>query len=273
MRTSHALSLLAGFSACLMSGNALAAAAAEWSPPATEVSSTIAGPMIEITKNCPQMRYVGRNATFEITVTNKGGAAASNVVVTDTITGAAEFLNADSGGTREGNNIVWRLGTIEAGASKVLSATFRCNTIGRIRNAANVTYCAAAAADCELDVKGIPAILLECVDDPDPIEVGTTTTYTIKVTNQGSETGTNIVIECTLPDEQEHVKSGGATASSVDGQSIKFAPLPTLAPKAVATYTVQIKGIKPGDTRFKVKLTSDQMASPAEETESTHIYQ
>ena len=30
---------------------------------------------------------------------------------------------------------------------------------------------------CDLEVKGIPAILLECVDDPDPIEINGTLTY------------------------------------------------------------------------------------------------
>ena len=51
-----------------------------------------------------------------------------------------------------------------------------------------------------------------------------------------------------------------------------FAPLKLLAPKAKATYRVIVKGVKAGDVRFRVSLTSDQMTSPAGETESTHIY-
>ena len=52
-----------------------------------------------------------------------------------------------------------------------------------------------------------------------------------------------------------------------------FAPLKSLAPKVKVTYRVVVKAVGTGDVRFKVSLTSDQMTSPAEETESTNIYE
>lgn len=230
-------------------------------------------PMIEITKKCPQLRYLGREATFEITVTNKGNAAAQNVTVTDAIAGGVEIVSIENNGTRDGSNIVWRLGKLDAGQSQTLKVNVRCNQIGTVKNTATVSYCAEAAASCEFPVRGIPAILLECTDDPDPIEVGGQLTYTIIVTNQGSETGTNIVVNCTLPAEQEFVKAGGAANATSEGKTVKFAPLATLAPKARATFTVTVKGVKAADSRFKVSMKSDQIETPVEETESTHIYE
>jgi uncharacterized repeat protein (TIGR01451 family) len=206
-------------------------------------------PMLELTKNCPQLRYVGRDAIFEITVTNRGDGPAHDVVVTDVIQGRIEFLKADNDGVREGDNIVWRLGILEAGAKRTLKATFRCNHIGVVKNSATVAYCAEASDTCELEVKGIPAILLEC-----------------------SAVGTNIVIECTLPAEEEHVSSTGPTAAKAEGRKVTFAPLATLAPKATAVYKVTVKGVGEGDVRFRVQLTSDQLDTPVMETESTHIY-
>jgi uncharacterized repeat protein (TIGR01451 family) len=229
-------------------------------------------PMLELTKNCPQLRYVGRDAIFEITVTNRGDGPAHDVVVTDVIQGRIEFLKADNDGVREGDNIVWRLGILEAGAKRTLKATFRCSHIGVVKNSATVAYCAEASDACELEVKGIPAILLECVDDPDPIEVNGSLAYTITVQNQGSAVGTNIVIECTLPAEEEHVSSTGPTAAKAEGRKVTFAPLATLAPKATAVYKVTVKGVGEGDVRFRVQLTSDQLDTPVMETESTHIY-
>lgn len=277
--------------ACSLMVGACAAMAGAWAPPAlwsaamTLNSSpmavmTVAGtntvvagaPMIEITKTCPKLRYLGRDATFEITVSNKGNAAAANVVVTDVITGSLDFTSADNGGVREGSNIVWRLGTLDAGATKTLKVMAKCNTIGTVKNTATVTYCSESVAACEMEVKGIPAILLECVDDPDPIEINGQLTYTITVTNQGTSTGTNIVVECTLPDEEEFVKAAGATQGTSEGKNLKFAPLPTLAPKARAVYTVTVKGIKAADARFKIQMKSDQTETPVMETESSHIY-
>ncbi|HPM24782.1 MAG TPA: DUF11 domain-containing protein [Phycisphaerae bacterium] len=241
-------------------------AAAQTEQPAT------GAPHLELTKKCPNLRYVGRDATFELGLTNRGTGTALNVVVIDTLPAGVEFISADNDAQREGSNVVWRLGNLDAGQSRTLKINVRCNQITTVRNVAKVTYCAEAQAMCEFPVKGVAAILLECVDDPDPIEVNGQMTYTITVTNQGSETGTNIALECVLPAEEEFVKAGGATEGKADAKTVKFAPLPTLAPKAKAVWTVTVKGVKEGDARFRVNLTSDQIAEPVMETESTHIY-
>jgi len=230
-------------------------------------------PMVEISKRCPNIRYLGRDATFEIVVSNKGTAAANNVVVTDMLPANAQFVNADGGGTRSGDRITWNVGTLDAGKTMTFHVTVTCNQIGTVRNSARVAYCVIAESACEFPVKGIPAMLLECVDNPDPVEVGNETTYTIYAVNQGTQIATNTVIECLLPPEQEFVSAGGATAGTNSGKSVRFAPLPTLAPKTRATYTVTVRGIKSGDSRFTVNMTGDQLTSPVTETESTHVYE
>jgi len=229
----------------------------------------MAGPSVEISKKCPELRYLGREATFELTVTNRGGAAAQNVVVTDSVPATVEFISADGGGQREGGNVVWRLGTLEAGASRTLKVQVRCNQIATVKNTARVSYCAESLAECEFPVRGVPAILLECVDDPDPVEIGNQTTYTITVTNQGTAVDTNIKVVATLPPEVEFVKAGGATEGKADGATVKFA---SLASKAKAVFTVTVKGVKAGDSRFRIEMTSDQVNSPVMETESTRVY-
>lgn len=229
-------------------------------------------PIVAITKSCPDLRYLGRDVTFEITVTNRGDGPALNVVVRDVVTGGVQFLNADNEAVRDGNDTVWALGTLNAGQTRVLKTALRCDQIGKVTNTATVTYCAEAIASCSFDVQGIPAILLECVDDPDPVEVGGEVTYTIAVLNQGTAVGTNIALTCTLPAEEEYVSSAGPTAAKAAGKAITFAPLPTLAPKAKAVYALKVKGLGAGDVRFRVDLTSDQLTRPVMETESTHLY-
>ncbi len=250
-----------------------AAVAAPAAAAAATAQSGGGTPMIEITKTCPRLRYLTREATFEITVANKGNAPASNLTVTDTLTGGTDFISADNGGNRQGDRVVWALASLDAGQSKVLKINARCSRISTVKNTATVTWCSQASAECTMEIKGIPAILLECVDDNDPIEVGADLTYTIIVTNQGSQTDSNVTIKCTLPPEQQFVRAGGATNATNSGSDVNFTPLPTLAPKARATWTVTVKGTKPGDSRFKVVLTSDQTTSPVFETESSHIYE
>ena len=187
----------------------IAAAPADQGEQAAAPPAGQGAPNIVLTKKCPNMRYVGRDATFELGVTNRGTGAALNVVVTDTLPAGVEFLSADNDGKRDGQNVVWRLGNLDPGQSRDLKITVRCNQITTVRNTARVTYCAEAQAACEFPVKGVAAILLEMVDDPDPIEIGSTTTYTIVVTNQGTVDDTNIVITAIIPAEEDYVSSDG----------------------------------------------------------------
>ena len=230
-------------------------------------------PVLVLTKTGPKKRFVGRSALYTITVQNTGDAPAKNTVVTDTIPAGAEVLGVSSGGKVAGGKVTWQLGTLQPNAKATVTLRLRPTRQGQLRNVASVTaYCAKASDEAVTAVRGIPAILLECIDLADPIEVGAQETYVITVTNQGSAVGTNIVVECTLPAEQQYVSATAPTRAAARGKVVKFAPLGTLAPKAKAVYRVVTKGIKAGDSRFKVSLTSDQMATPAEETESTHIY-
>jgi uncharacterized repeat protein (TIGR01451 family) len=229
-------------------------------------------PALAITKRGPAMRYVGRAATFEITVRNTGDGPARNTILTDPLPVGTEFVAAE-GGQLVGNNVTWNLGTLAPQATRTVQLTVKPTAIGVLENTATAeAYCARATAATRLDVRGISAILLEVVDDPDPIEIGGQVTYTIEVTNQGTAVGTNIVIDCALPAELQYVSATGPVQSRVEGQAIRFAPLASLAPKAKVTYKVVAKGTREADARFKVTLRSDQTTSPVEETESTHIY-
>lgn len=231
-------------------------------------------PTLAVKKTGPAMRYLGRNATYQVTVSNTGDGPARGTVLTDLLPPGMTLISAGNGGKASGGKVIWTLGTIEPGASKTVSLTLRADRIGTVRNVAMATaQCTKAQGETTTAIKGIPAILLEVVDIEDPIEIGADVTYRIEVTNQGSAVGTGIKIVATLPPEQAYVSSSGKTKATVVGKTVTFAPLARLAPKAKAVFTIVTKGIKTGDVRFKVELTSDQMTSPAGESESTRIYE
>ncbi len=239
----------------------------------TSCTTKVVRPVLEVTKKGPEMRYVGRNAAFDITVTNKGDAPARDTVLVDPLPTGTTFVSADNGGTMADGKVTWRLGTLEPGASKKVTITLKPNQRGAQKNTATATaYCAESSATAPFDVEGVAAILLEVIDVEDPIEVGANETYVITVTNQGSAEDKNIVITCTLPPEMDYVSSDGPTKATVTGKTVKFAPFASLAPKAKIVFKVVAKGIKEGDLRFKTSMTSDMIDSPIEETESTHVY-
>jgi uncharacterized repeat protein (TIGR01451 family) len=236
-------------------------------------TTTVRQPALTIRKTAPATRFVGRPAQFEVTVQNTGDAPARDTVVTDAIPAGAEFIGADGDGRFADGRVTWSLGTLAPRDARTIRLTLRPTQIGKLTNVvAARAYCAEASASATLDVLGIPAVLLECSDNPDPIEIGGDVTYEVIVTNQGSALATNIVIECTLPPEVEFRTAAGPTTYAVTGESVRFAPLASLAPKARATYTIMVRGTREGDVRFKVVMKTDQTDTIVEETESTHIY-
>ncbi len=239
------------------------------------VTTMVQQPVLTITKAGPDKRFAGRPVKYTITVSNTGDAVAKSATIMDIVPAGSRFHKASDGGTLQGNNVVWNIGDLNPGATKTVDVTLVGTQIGQIVNTASVTAdCAeSAVAKAPTQIAGIPAILLEVIDEEDPIEVGSTVTYMIRVTNQGSLAGTNIKIDVQLENAAEFVSASGATTATANGKSISLAPVPSLAPKKQAVWKIVVKAVDSGDVRFGVNMTSDQIDRPVRETEATNFYQ
>ena len=58
----------------------------------------------------------------------------------------------------------------------------------------------------------------------------------------------------------------------MEGKEIIFEPLPKLAPRADAIYRVNVRGIAPGDLRFRARIKADGLTVPVLKEESTKVY-
>lgn len=237
-------------------------------------STNITQPVLAITQDGPSRLMIGKDATFNITVTNKADCSAADTVVEQHLSPGTKVTGVSAGGQVNGNRVAWNLGTLGPNQSRRLSMTIQQTTAGVFTGIATAkSRCAQqVSAASRATAKGIPAILLEVMDATDPIEVGQDVTYVIKVTNQGTATGTNIVIKCGLEATMQYMGSEGATNANLVGNTVSFAPLARLAPKAAATYRVRIKATRNADARFTTSLTSDQISRPVTETEATNFY-
>lgn len=242
----------------------------------SSATTTIVGlPILAIQKTGPDRQYIGRPVTYEITVTNKSDVAAKNVVVEDIIPDGVRSVKATAGAKLSGPKLVWQLGTLEPGASRKVSVSCIPIKAGTLINSATVNaYCTETVLSSKRTlVTGIPAVLLEVVDVEDPVRLGDRATYVIRVTNQGSATATNVRIVCILEDNVRYISSAGATASSLEGRTVRFFPLGSLAPQAKVAWRVVVEAVKAGDVRFKTIMNVDQLTRPVEETEATYLYE
>ncbi len=238
------------------------------------VTTVVRQPMLAINCSAPSTMYLGRAAPVTINVSNTGDAASQNTVLTYNVPAGATVADA-GGGTVQGGQVVWSLGSLAAGASHDVRVSINPGGIGTYNATASVNGSCNTNASCPLTtvVKGIPAILLEVIDIEDPVLVGEQTTYVISVTNQGSAMDTNIRLTHTLEAGQTFVSAGGATNATATGQNITFAPLPTLAAGAKAEWRITVRANAAGSVRFSTSMTSDQLTRPVEETEATNQYE
>jgi uncharacterized repeat protein (TIGR01451 family) len=241
-----------------------------------ECATAIRQAGLVLRKSGPEHRYAGRSANYDLLVRNPGDAAATNVVVSDAVPAGMSYAGSSPEGTyNDGTRTVsWALGTLPAGEERKLAVTFQTEEAGKPCNTAtaNADRGLTHAAEACTVVEGLAALLLEVTDSPDPVEVGSQTTYTIAVTNQGSADATNVRVSALLPRELTLVSASGPTDAATVGSVVRYAPIPVLAAGEKGVYAVTVQAATAADARFAVQMEADQLTSPVNETESTRLY-
>jgi uncharacterized repeat protein (TIGR01451 family) len=214
-------------------------------------------------------QFLNRRAGYTIVVTNTGDTILKNVAVTDTAPEPTSFVTAD-GAAIDKQTATWIVAELRPGQSKVFKAVLTSKVAGTHRNEVAATALGMReVAQASTIWRGLAALLIEAIDDNDPVQIGDTTTYTIRVTNQGTADETNIGLTMKFTDQVKPISAEGLT---VNGQEMSISSIPKLAPKESVTYKITIQGVRAGDARLKVTLTSDGLTSPVIEEESTRVY-
>lgn len=224
-------------------------------------------------------------------VPNNGLSKAEKVTVTDTLPDGLMFVGAtaSSGGicstlpdvtkvTGTGNNqIVCNLGTINNGSQQTVSVRVIPTTplVGTtIKNSVSVKTDTTEVNDqnntATLDVPVLaPAfdLLVTKSDGPDPLEIGTNTTYTVTVTNRGPSDAYNLVITDTLPETglanpvvtKEIANATYAltnTSTTVPGGKLVYS-LPFLKAGSSVDFQMTMTGVERGKHLNTVEVVSD----------------
>jgi uncharacterized repeat protein (TIGR01451 family) len=250
--------------------NGASAVASNVTKVSAEACTTILVPGINLVKEGTKEQFLGKSADYTLTVSNTGDTKLTNVTITDTAPAATRILNA-AGSTVVGNQATWRIAELGAGEKKSFTLSLTSATAGSHCNLASVVSTEGQSARAEACTlwRGVGAILVEVVDDPDPILVGSTTTYTIRVTNQGSADLVNINTAAVFPAQIAPVATAQGT---VTGQNVKFQTVPRLGSKQSVEFRLTARGVSVGDTRVKFTFTEDSLTSPIVEEESTRVF-
>ncbi|HKG13067.1 MAG TPA: DUF11 domain-containing protein, partial [Pyrinomonadaceae bacterium] len=206
---------------------------------------------------------VGLNFNYQITISNAGPLAATNVVVTDqlpvqvtlTTSTASQGACTFASGTR---TVTCQLGTLAKNASATVRLTVKPREEGVLNNTATATL-----AETDLNpsnnsasVNGLQAvkqtdISVTMTDAPDPVIAGQQVTYTMVVKNGGSAiAATGVVLTDQLPPSTTFVSAtttqGTLVTPPAGSNGIVTANVGSLNVNSTATITVTVKAAQNG---------------------------
>ena len=224
----------------------------------------------------PQREYLGRPLTYRVRVRNTSPFPALNTAVTVELPEAATNVSVSTQQIeQEGDNFL--IGRLEPGQSRTFALTFDVDDPGQVPVRASAeAYCAPAdqqsQAAVQTQVVGIPAALIELVDNNDPVQVGNATVYQIAVKNQGTAPDMNVRLQAQVPQGMQFVHGEGDTQVTMQNGTINFAPIAQLDPGQVVTWKIQLQAQNPGTARFNVRMISEANQKPIVEQEPTTLY-
>ena len=195
----------------------------------------------------------GESVTFQIEVTNNGGAQATGVSLSDSLPTGITFANSSTsaGTTYNADTGVWTIGTLADGGSAILTLT---GTVDVGQGGNMITNTTSAAMGDQDDPSTVGDDLVESVTinnvadlvtvktllsgDSTPDE-GDLVTFLIEVTNSGAAQATNIELMDLLPTGLTAAANNGTISQGTYSATTGLWEIGTLANGATATLTLR----------------------------------
>jgi uncharacterized repeat protein (TIGR01451 family) len=189
-------------------------------------TTVTSAPVLNISKtDAPDPVTAGGNIAYTVSYSNAGNMNATGVVLTDAVPANTSFVSATGGGALAGGVVTWNVGALNAGASGSVQMVVQVNsplangtviTNGSYQIDSNETSPTAGAA-VTTTVSSAPVLNVSKGDAPDPVNAGSSITYTITYSNTGTADATGTTITDTVPANTTFVSAtgGGSLAGGV----------------------------------------------------------
>jgi uncharacterized repeat protein (TIGR01451 family) len=239
----------------------------------------IVAPGLDVAIAGPKKRYVERQATHNITIANPGTASARDVDLVAYLPRGFKFVSAApaaAGGQYDSRQhaVVWGVEELVAGASATVQLTTLPVESGDQKVRVEARSANGLTADFEqfVAVDAVSELPFTIHDLADPIEIGSETSYEIRLSNRGAKDATNVAISVAFPPELKPLDGEGAAKATVSGDRVEFAPIGRITPGQEVIFKLRAEGLRAGDHRIAVSLTSDDQQEPLTREESTRVY-
>ena len=225
----------------------------------------------------PKLRYLERQATYKISVKNIGTAAGTKLEFQLHLPTGLKFNAADVHGHYDPNThtVSWGLHELPAGQAAPVEVTVLPVELGPqvMSFVANGDLGISAEAKSQVTVDGLSELAFSIGQDDGTIEVGSTSTYSVQVSNVGNKPDRNVQLAVELPQGAQLVSVLNAPVKyQASGNNILFAPVPEIRHKDQYTYRFQVRHTQPGNQILRTKLVSSNWPEPVVKEEGTLVY-
>lgn len=241
-----------------------------------EIDVEVIAPEIRVTSEGPKRRFLQRKATHAFSIENGGTAEANNVNLVARLPSGLRYVSSDNRGRYDSSShaVYWKMPSLKEGVAGTVELTTLPVEVGQqdIKFEANADLRLTAETTQEMAVEHLVDVFFEIDDLVDPIEVGTDTTYRMKILNQGTKVASNVQLKVEFPRGLEPTAVDGDLRNQIQGQLVKFEPISSLPPGQQIQVAVRARGSAPGDLRVVASIRSDGREVAVSKEETTRVY-
>ncbi len=235
----------------------------------------VIAPDLKVELEGPSRRFLERQATYQLNLANVGTADATNVEIVVQLDRGFTFVSTDNEGQYDPSQHVvhWSLAQLPAGGSGSVPLTLLPVEAGEqaITIDARADLGVVAKNERRMTVEGFAELSFAITNPGGPIELGSETSYEIRVNNTGSMPDSNVRVQLQLPPGLELVSTDGDAGT--DGRGlVAFQPKSQLAQGTELAYRVRVRGVAPGTHIVRAVVVSDHASVPVTKEESTLVY-
>jgi len=216
--------------------------------------------------------YVGDSIVYTITVVNNGKSTATDVNVTEKLSGLVVVTDATGDGKWNNNNNIWHIDSIESGKDATLTLTVLVTKEGNVTNAV-VAKAKENDTEVETNATNVTAnpnveLVLSKVANVSSVKVGDSIEYIITVINNGKSTATDVYVTEKLSNLVVVTKATGDGSWDNDTKVWYIDSLAGNGASAKLTLTVLV--VKDGNVTNAVVATSKENNTKVE-TNATNV--
>ncbi len=221
-------------------------------------SGGMEGNAIRLEKMVPEKIRANEAFEYRIKVTNLIDEPLSNVVVTDQIPQNLKIEKSNPQMQKSsGGKIQWAVGTLEAGASKMITASAIASGIGSIASCADVFYDSPTCAKMEIVE---PKLVVEKVAPSESLSCDRIPLHYV-VTNTGTGYACNIALKDEL----------GQGLKTADGKRMVAFSLDSLGPGESKKFTQTVDATSPGIYSSKATVVSQGSGTAQSNMATTRV--